>query len=701
MFLVDSEENLAKALKLIADNEILAYDTETTGLNVRKDLVIGFGVSTVSEGFYVPIHIYDSRSKELGTTLASYEIADKILKQLQSKKLLMFNASFDARITLNHLWVDLLPALIADVLLLKHTCDEDFPLDLKGIAAKVFGADVKKEKEEMLASIRANGGTATEYYKADLNTMAKYCVQDCILTYRLFEHYSKDLKKQGLEQFYYEDEVLPLYKNVTIPMESIGVRLDIPKIEQAIKDIKKDMLQIESSIQSQIAPHLSLFTSWFLNKDYPYKETGKIGKLMKKRGLTLEQAQMEAWNDDSDGAFMFNLLSKHHLKKLFFDTLNEEPLTKTDLGNPQVNEDFLDAMGKKYPWAQELITYNKLTKLKSTYMVRLLEESENGRFYPSFQQHRTVSGRYSGDMQQLPRPIESSEPGDIVAKYTNQIREFILADEGSSLCSADYEQLEPSVFAHTSGDPALHNIFNNGLDFYSEVAIRTEHLQGVSSVKSAPNYLGALDKTARQKAKAYALGIAYGMTGYKLQFEIGVPKEDAERLVQDYLNSFPKLAEWMHKSQDEVRFSGQVRTQLGRVRHMPQARRLFTQYGARLSDSLQLWKDFHHNPVVYAQAKADRKTYINYMNNAINFQVQGLAASIVNRASIKLAKEFLSRGLKTRIVGQIHDELLFNVPLNEKETVSPLIQEVMQGIVKLAVPLRTVPQFGQNFRECK
>jgi DNA polymerase-1 len=711
MLTVNTLEDVVTALEFINGHEILAYDTETIGLNVRQDNVIGFGVSSAIDGFYVPLLVYDATSGLLCPSGPGKQSVLAILRALQSKKLITWNASFDMRMTLNNLGVDLLPALHADVLLLKHTCDEEFPFGLKEVATKVFGTKVTGEKEEMQASIKANGGTATEYYKAAGNLLAKYCVQDCLLTFRLFSYYNRELQRQALAGFYYRDEVLPLYKEVTIPMENRGVTLDMPKLTNALNEICLDLKELEDEIQASIEPHLQLFRVWFLNKDYPLKTTtGKASGWTKKYA-----SQFDAWKMENPDCFMFNLLSKHHLKKLFFDTLGETALNRTEpsktypKGQPQVDEEFLASMAPKYEWCAKLIEFNKLTKIKGTYIERLLEESENGRFYPSFLQHRTVSGRYAGDMQQLPRPIEFSDvrpqpPGTgtaLVCKHTNRIREFVIPDADCVLVSADYEQLEPSIFAHTSGDPALQAVFKEGLDFYSVVAIRTENLAGVSADKKDSTYLGKVNKAARQKAKAYSLGIAYGMTGYKLKFEIGCDDATADKLVKDYLAAFPDLATWMAASKEQACSLGYVKTQSGRVRHLYQAKKLFQQYGPRIADSLQLWKDYNHAPELYKKVKADHKQFKNLLNNAINFQVQGLAASIVNRAAIKLSRELLSRGLKAGICMQVHDELVLNVPNSELSEVCELVQSVMQNIVQLSVPLRTTPQSGANFRECK
>lgn len=679
--IVKTEQDVAQLLQFINENEVLAYDTETTGLNVRKDTIIGFGISNETTSFYWPIYFFDKYSNELKRNeILSLEKTAAIIEVLHTKKILCFNASFDLRFTKNQFKINLLPALHADVLLLKHTCDEEFPFGLKEIATKVFGY-VTKEKEEMLASIKANGGTAKEYYKADTNLLARYCEQDCLLTFKLYNHYSRSLKEQSLEKFYYDDEVLPLYKEITIPMEEAGVKLDIEKLNRIQSDIITDIKQLEESIQKAINPHLDIFTTWFLNKDYPLQTaTGKQPAWVK-RGLT----QWEAWYQETDAEYMFNLQSKQHLKKLFFDTLNLKPLNKTVKGSPQVDENFLLSISDKYEWVSLLIDYNKLNKLKSTYIERFINEQEDGYYYPSWMQHRTVSGRYAGDLQQLPRP----RLGDnLVDKYTSIIRELIIAPVGSKLISADYEQLEPRVFAHTSRDDALAQIFTMGKDFYTEIARSTEGLHEVT-------------KEQRQKAKNYALGIAYGMTGYKLKFELGCTEEVADALVKKYLDAFPQLARWMNESKEKVISGATITAQSGRMRRLPKAKAIYSKYGPSIRDSLQLWKTYHDTPAVYAQVKQDYKTFKNECNNAINFQVQGLAAGIVNRAAIAINRKLKTEKLSAKLVMQIHDELVYSCPETELEQVCAIVKQLMCNTTKLSVPLITTPQIGSNFRECK
>lgn len=689
-----TESELAQAQAFIDSNDVIAYDTETTGLNTRKDQVIGFSFGNETEAYYVPLLIWQNGSSN--KRLKSLAI-DSILSSLSRKKLVMWNATFDVLITKQSLGIDLLPALHADAMLVKHTADESFPFGLKEVAANIFGHEVTSEKQAMLESIKANGGKAKEYYKADVSVLGLYACQDAMLTMRLFNHYHNRLQEQGLVDFYYRDEVHPLLTAVTIPMVERGVRLDIPLLLASQSEVNADLKQLEADIQETIKPELGLFTTWFLNKDYPPKTATGLLPKWAKDGLT----QMQAWQRDYPNSYMFNLQSKFHLKKLFFDTLGLEPLSRTPTGMPQVDDEFLSSLHDKLPWTKLLSDYNRLSKLKGTYIDKLLEEQEEGRFYPQWKQHATVSGRFGGDMQQLPRPLDEGAASAVVVKHTNRVRQFIIADEGSLLCSADYEQLEPSIFSHCSGDDKLQAIFNQGSDFYSTVAIDTEEIQGVSADKAASNYLGRVNKTARQKAKAYSLGIAYGMTGYKLQFEIGVSQNDAEKLVQKYLSAYPALHSWMLESKRTAIEHGVIQTQSGRKRHLPQVRRLSAKYGPWLSDALEVWKRYHASHALYAQAKADRKIYTNELNNACNFQIQGLGASVVNRACVAIAEKLKTAQLKSYITLQIHDEVVLNVPMAEQDQVSELVKQTMENIMQLAVPLRTVPQFGACFKDCK
>jgi DNA polymerase-1 len=500
-------------------------------------------------------------------------------------------------------------------------------------------------------------------------------------------------------------------------------------------------VRLEQNILKQIEPLLGKFYDWFLNKDYPPARSGNFaqgiaeyaqlplpktasGKLsltekniqklpdsIYKQALLKEaylpeplvrEVQWMLARQEHGTKHLFNLQSKHHLKKLFFDTMGLEPLSRTDLGNPQVDDDFIHSIADQYAWANDLHAYNRLQKLKSTYIERFLEEQVDGIFYPSFFQHRTISGRFGSDLQQLPRKItEKNEPSEVVRKYNNLVRYFFTARPGHKFVGADYESLEPHIFAHVSGDERLQQIFKQGLDFYSEIAIRTEGLTKYSSNKSADNYLGKLAEEKRQTAKSYALGIPYGMSGYKLARELGISDEQADKLVNDYLSAFPDLKKWMDDTQSFVIENGYIRSQAGRVRHMPRAKEYAKKFGLSILDSLHLYKEYGHDPSLYEHMKDVRRQLKNYINNANNFQIQSLAASIVNRAAIAIMREIKSSNLQASVCMNVHDELVVEVADQHLEVVAKIVQKNMENIMPLSLPLKAVPKIATVYGETK
>lgn len=733
---VQTVEEFHEMLNYCNSSELLSYDTETTGLNVRKERVIGISIcSSPGTAFYLP--------------LTGEFSAVPLLQILQTKKLIMHNASFDVRMTKNSLGFDLLPALYADTMLLKHTCDEDFPFGLKEIALQVQhllgyeeGESADSERVKLKEHLKAIGAGAKEYYKADSLILGEYAAADADLTFRIYQHYLTELKKQELEKFYFEDEVMPLYKEVTIPMEQVGVHVDVPLLQSSLVEINSDIADLSAKIYAQVEPELVDFHNWFYNRHFPCSRTGDFPKYAAlSMGIELPVTKSGApsltakfINELPECSFKdfilgfsalppeviravqkmmhgdshpFNLSSKDHLKRLFFERLGCIPVSRTDKGNPQVDDDFLESVKSKYNWVSLLTDLNKLNKIKGSYVERFLEDQEDGIFYPSFLQHRTVSGRFGSDLQQLVRPKEYGKgDSDLVVKHTNNIRKFFISGPGCMFVDADYQSLEPHVFAHVSGDERLREIFRTpGQDFYSTVAIKTECLTGVSANQNDDNYLGKVNKQKRQSAKVYSLGIPYGMTGYKLQFEINVSQEKADQLVQDYLSGFPDLAAWMKRSERLCISQGFIRSEAGRTRHMSRAQDIVRNFaddkdlGSDLINSLHLWKQYNEDPATYRRMKELRKELVNYLNNAKNFQIQSLAASIVNRAAIFMNREFKSRNLNAIVCCNVHDQLIVRASDQDSGTVAQIMQRIMENVYPLTVPLKAPPTLGRNMYE--
>lgn len=747
--ILTKEYEIDVLLKYLENKEIIAYDIETTGLKHYSDKVIGISIcAEQGVAFYIPHLTWE---EDMLQQILSSRILKRVLEVLKTKKLIMWNGSFDVRLTKQYFGVDLTDSLYSDSMLLKHTVAEEGEFSLKGCAILYqdqLGLDMEKaaneEQIELKANVASNGGSTTknnfEMYKADLEVLGKYAASDADLTLRLFELLSKSLKEEKLEKLYYNEEVMPLYKKVTIPMESNPVKLDIPLILKTKEDIERDIKIIEEDIYSELQSYpefneylkdmlqekvevsnKGFFAECVLNYFNFKTITGKSGKvsITKKYIDSLEESEVKSflkgegvlseedlyeirklfW-ETKNGKFI-NISSKAQLGKFAFEYLNIEPLSKTDKGSPQFNDELINSLDMK--WAELLRDYNKLEKIKSTYIERFLDNQVDGNYYFYYKQHGTLSGRYSSDAQQLPRPKEDGELSPIVLHYNNLVRSFFIAGEGRKFIDADYESLEPHCFSEVAGDEGLKNIFRQGHDFYSTIAIRTEKLNDFSPDKKAPNYLGKLAKPKRQVAKAYSLGVPYGMTPYALALSINVSQEEAQKLYDGYLDGFPELKKWMERSKSQVQRTGVIRTSTGRVRHLPKVKEIYEKY----KDDLLDFK--YRNSLIYKLKNKlpDSKSYVtglyldykNGINNSRNFQIQGLAASIVNRAMIAIMDSFKENNIDGWVCATIHDQIICNVADKDVEAATKIVKYCMENTTKLSIDLKAPPAIGNNWKD--
>jgi len=759
---VVSKETLRELFNHIQDSEYVAYDTETDSLNPRKGNIIGFSISgEIGKGFYMPVMVFKNDAlEELQIEgVGAHLLAKRTIEKLLDKKLIMHNASFDVRFTKNYYGVDLLPALHADTGLLVHTVREEGafgfgnPFGLKSIAKMVqneIKLDVESEANEeqlaLKASIKNNGGSTSkdnfEIYKADQEILSKYAAADTDLTLRIYNHFLGILREEGLEKFFFEEEVMPIYREVTVPMEEHGVRLDIPLIEKTKISIVEDLQKHADLVVEELLKE-SKIRNWIIDRAieaYPPKNKGtfaqrlveisdlelikseKTGKYTfnkatitglpdsqlknflltgDKEYLTKDQiikTSLSLWKEDNDGKF-FNIQSKDQLGKIAFDVLGIKPLSSTTKGKAQFDEDLIQSISDKYVWAKYLRIYNKLTKIKSSYVDRFLDAAENEKFYPYYKQNGTVSGRYGSDLQQLPKPLEEGQDEQIVMDYTNVIRAFFICDEGYKLLDTDYQSLEPRIFAAVAGDQGLKDIFNNNWDFYSTVAIKTEKLEGVSPDTKAPNYLKKVDPVKRQTAKSYSLGIAYGMSGYALAMTLGIPAKEADKLVEGYLDGFPDLREWREKSRAFVKEHGYIKNKVGRIRHLPVAKDV---YNSPIKDGLLDWRVRKDLEREFGVDKIGSlyKDYRNALNNCLNFQIQSFAASVVNRAAMQINRKFKQENIQGQVIAQIHDQLVCQVKEKDVKRACEIVQDCMENTTKLdGLSLVAEPEVTINFRD--
>lgn len=768
-YTVDSIDIVNILLEHIQHSDVIAYDTETTSLNPRKGEIVGWSISgDEGIGFYLPTIKWNSVEERLEECTiggkGAHTITRKILPMLKGKKLVMHNASFDCRFTKNYYGVSLLEDLWVDTALLVHTVQEEGAgmgvFGLKALAISIqehIGLNVEeaanKEQIELKESIKRNGGSVTkesfEIYKADMEILSKYAAADTDLTLRICNHFLPKLKEENLEKFFFEEEVMPLYKEVTVPMEELGVDLDIPLLEKTKKEITKDLeenrrIVINSILSTAEAKEWVVDTAlktfppsnkgnWAQNlitlyslpiprseKTNKYSLTKKVideldesnvkqflltGDLKLLDELEVVRISMSMWKDLNEGEYV-NIQSKKHLGEIAFDYMGIKPLTQTPKGQDKFDMEMLEELSKSHDWANNLRVYNKLGKIKSTYIDRFLDGQEDGKYFFYFKQNGTVSGRYGSDAQQLPKPKEEGDDVPVIVHYNNLVRSFLVAGKGRKVIDADYESLEPHCFASVSGDEGLQDIFNNGWDFYSTIAIKTEKLDeqrdkypnGVSPDKKAPNFLKKIDPSKRNRAKGYALGIAYGMEAYALSKGLDISQKDAEVLVDGYLDGFPKLKEWRVNSREQVKQHGFIVNKVGRIRHLPKAKQIYSKYGEQILD----WKFRKELSERYGSDAVTQlyRDYKNAMNNCLNYQLQSLAAAVVNRAAIQINRKLKELGVDGRVQAQVHDQLLINVPEDQAEMLKPIIQEIMENTTKLpGVTLKAPPEIANNWFE--
>ena len=770
-YTVQDSETLKLMFQHIQESEVIAVDTETSGLNPRKDVIVGWSISGAEGiGFYIPTLVWNFQKEELELQTidgTSAEVISKnLLKTLKGKKLVFHNASFDVQFIKNYFGINLLPDVWVDTGLLVHTVYEEGafgfgnPFGLKSIAImnqEALGLDVEKaaneEQIELKESIKNNGGSVTkesfEIYKADLGILSKYAAADTDLTLRICNLYLDKLRAEGLDKFFFEDEVMPIYREVTLPMEMLGVDLDMDLLNQVNEEITEDLKKNKEIVMKSLLK-TSEAKAWVLKTaedKFPIthkgnfaqrlvarysiglpksEKTGKYSLTQKKiedletineteegvkqflltgeiEHLDLKEAKrlcLDMWREYNDGDYI-NIQSKKHLGEIIFDYMGIKPKVSganTKSGRAKFDMDMVEELSKDYPWAENLRIYNKLLKVKSTYVDRFLDRNENGRYYFYFKQNGTVSGRYGSDAQQLPKPLEEGEDAPILMKYVNIVRAFLVAGKGRKVIDADYESLEPHCFASVSGDKGLQEIFEKNWDFYSTVAIKTEKLEGVSADKSADNYLKKLDPVKRNKAKAYSLGIAYGMEAYALGRTLDVTQKTAEELVKGYLDGFPQLKEWRERSREQVKAYGQISNYVGRVRHLPRVKKVYSKFGDRMMD----WRFRKELEVQYGRDQVMKayRDYRNGLNNCLNFQLQSLAAAVVNRAALAINRKAKELGIDAKVQAQVHDQLIINVDEKDAETFAPVVQEIMENTTKLpGVTLKAPPEISNNWRD--
>ncbi|MBI5630912.1 MAG: DNA polymerase I [Elusimicrobia bacterium] len=353
---------------------------------------------------------------------------------------------------------------------------------------------------------------------------------------------------------------------------------------------------------------------------------------------------------DQLAGFSFNVNSPKQLGELLFDKLGLPVAGKTAGGGRSTNEEALRILSAAHPIPAKVLEYRELSKLKSTYIDGLLSrlDSGTGRVHTHFDQTGTETGRLSSlnpNLQNIP----------IRSLLGQKIRRAFIAKPGHCLVSADYSQIDLRVLAHVSQDQVLLAAFERGEDIHLRTACEI--------FRASPS---DVDPEMRRRAKAVNFGIVYGQTAFGLAGELGIPQFEAASIIKKYFERYQGVAEWMEKNLARAREEGLVRTFLGRLRLLPDI--------------------------------AAKNTVLRQFSEraARNTPIQGGSADIIKLAMLKVHEGL---GARAKMLLQIHDELLFEVPLGQEREFAAWAAKAMEGAVSLSVPLVVCAKAGPNWQD--
>ena len=348
--------------------------------------------------------------------------------------------------------------------------------------------------------------------------------------------------------------------------------------------------------------------------------------------------------------------SPKQLSEILFTTLgiSTQGLKRTKTGT-STDSSVLEKLSDQHPLPAEILNYRMLFKLKSTYIDALPAQvsAYTGRLHSRFNQTVTSTGRLSSSEPNLQNiPIQGYEG--------QRIRAAFVADQGNLLVSADYSQIELRVLAHLSGDENLIHAFEAGLDIHAKTA---RQILGLAEDAE-------IDADMRRMGKTINFGVIYGMSGFRLGRELGIPVGTANQYIENYFNQFPKVRDYFAGLERDIDTVGYVTTLFGRKRQVAGI------------DSTGRDQGFVRRA-------------------ALNAPLQGTAADIIKLAMIALEKGFAESQLPAQMIMQIHDELVIEVREEDVNAVSAIVKEAMENVVKLKVPLKVELGYGKNWQEAQ
>ncbi|MFK7807205.1 MAG: DNA polymerase I [Saprospiraceae bacterium] len=591
--LVDTDEARADLLNNLQKQTLVAFDTETTGLDSLNTEIVGMSFSWKKhEGCYVPCPADQKEAKAIVQFFKPFFENEKIEK-------IGHNLKFDMQV-LGLYDVDV-KGLLYDTMVAHYVAESEMRHKMD-ILAETYLGYTPVPIEDLIGKRGKNQKTMRD---VPVEKVVEYASEDADITFQLKEITDKLIEEKEAGKLLKEIE-LPLV-NVLCDMECEGVNLDVGFLQNYSEELEKELVVLRSSI---------------------YEAAGTE----------------------------FNLDSPKQVGQVLFVKM-EIPYSgkKTKTGQFSTNEETLSRLSEENEIIGSILNYRELTKLKSTYVDALpkLINPRTNRLHTTFNQTIAATGRLSSINPNLQNIPIRTERGRRIRKA------FIPRDENHVLMAADYSQIELRLIAAITKDEGMMSAFINNEDIHTATAAK---VFGVNQEE--------VDRDMRRKAKAVNFGIAYGQSAFGLAQTLKIARKEAKEIIDNYFEQYPGIKNYMSKTVEFAREHGFVETLLGRRRYL---------------------RDINsRNHTVRSQAE----------RNAINSPIQGSAADMIKIAMINVDKAMQKAKLKSKMILQVHDELVFDVHKPELEELKELVErEMKDALPNIEVPIKVEAGVGQNWLE--
>ncbi len=574
--------------------ELTALDTETTSLDSFEARIVGISLSvTPGEACYIPLA---HTAPGIADQLPRDEVLARLKPWLESaeRKKVLQNAKYDQHVFANHGIA--LAGIAHDTMLQSYVIESDKGHDLGQLCTRHLGlATIAYE------DLCGKGAKQITFDQVDIERAATYAAEDSDVTLRVHNVLHP--------QFADEPGLSRIYHDIEMPAR------------QVIWQIERNGILIDSAILA--------------------RQSHEMGQKI----MALEAQAYELAGQP------FNLASPKQLADILFEKLGLPVKKKTPSGGPSTDEEVLSELALDYPLPKLLLEHRSLSKLKGTYTDKLprMVNAQTGRVHTHFSQAAVVTGRLASSDPNLQNIPVRSEEG-------RKIRTAFIAQEGSSIVSADYSQIELRIMAHLSGDERLLDAFAHGEDVHKATA---GEIFGVTPLEVGPDQ--------RRVAKSINFGLIYGMSAFGLARQLGLERSAAQTYIDRYFARYPGVARYMEEAREAARQHGYVETAFGRRLWFPEIR---SSNGNR-------------------RQGAERA--------AINAPMQGTAADLIKLAMIAVQNWLEKSALKSRLILQVHDELLLEVPDEELMDIRTHLPRLMGQVADLKVPLVVEVGVGPNW----